>query len=154
MRDRWGAVSSTGERAETEAGSRTGRLARSATAPAAAHPAIYASGAHHITQNTLEVARIAPGHLVDGLARMLKRAGIGGREVAPFLLGILGMHFINEMMIEKFKDLWDTDPLERGRWSLIDDFGYCGGATMLIQYDRLVRNGTLKPGDLVAAYLE
>jgi len=118
------------------------------------HPAVYASGAHHITQNTLEVARIAPGHLVDGLARMLKRAGIGGREVAPFLLGILGMHFINEMMIEKFKDLWDTDPLERGRWSLIDDFGYCGGATMLIQYDRLVRNGTLKPGDLVAAYLE
>jgi 3-oxoacyl-[acyl-carrier-protein] synthase III len=57
-------------------------------------------------------------------------------------------------MIEKFKDLMDADPLERGRWSLIDDFGYCGGATMLIQYDRLVRSGTLKPGDLVAAYLE
>jgi 3-oxoacyl-[acyl-carrier-protein] synthase III len=48
----------------------------------------------------------------------------------------------------------DTDPVERMQWSVIDDFGYCGGATMLIQFDRLIRSGTLKTGDIVAAYLE
>ncbi len=117
-------------------------------------PSIYEKGAHHVTQNTLEVARLAPGHLVDGVARMLKQAGVTGDDVAQFLLGIPGMHFINEAMIEKFRDLMDTDPLERGRWSLIDDFGYCGGATMLVQFDRLMRSGTVKPGDLIAAYLE
>jgi 3-oxoacyl-[acyl-carrier-protein] synthase-3 len=117
-------------------------------------PTMYESGAHHVVQNTLEVARLAPGHLVEGVARMLKRAGIAGDEVAQYLLGIPGMHFINEVMIDKFKELMATDPVDRGRWSLIDDFGYCGGATMLVQFDRLMRSGTLQTGDIVAAYLE
>jgi len=36
----------------------------------------------------------------------------------------------------------------------IEEFGYCGGATMFIQLDRLVRSERLRPGDLIAAYLE
>ena len=39
-------------------------------------------------------------------------------------------------------------------YSSVEDFGYCGGATMLVQFDRLVRSGRLSPGTLVAAYLE
>jgi 3-oxoacyl-[acyl-carrier-protein] synthase III len=36
----------------------------------------------------------------------------------------------------------------------MENFGYCGGATMFIQFDRLARSGRLRKGDLVAAYLE
>ena len=63
-------------------------------------------------------------------------------------------YLLGEGYVRSFKELMETDPIERGRWSLIDDFGYCGGATMLVQFDRLLRSGTLKTGDIVAAYLE
>ena len=116
--------------------------------------AIHESGAHHLFQDIREVSRLAPGHLVDGVANMLKRAGIAGADVAEFVLGIPGKHFISDALIEYFKDVVGIDPTGRYSHSAVDDFGYCGGATMLVQMDRLVRGGSLKPGDIVAAYLE
>jgi 3-oxoacyl-[acyl-carrier-protein] synthase III len=112
--------------------------------------AMQESGEHHLMQDIGEVWRTAPGHLVDGIARMLKRANIAGDDVAEFVLGIPGKHFVNEAILNYFRHVVGTEPANRYSWSAVDDFGYCGGATVLVQIDRLVRSGSLKPGDLVA----
>lgn len=116
--------------------------------------AMHESGEHHLMQDIGEVSRIAPGHLVEGIARMLRQANIAGDDVAEFVLGIPGRHFVNDAIIDYFRELVGTEPTGRYAWSAVDDFGYCGGATMLVQFDRLMRSGALKPGDIVAAYLE
>jgi len=57
-------------------------------------PTLHKSGDHHIMQDIARVSKIAPVHLIDGLARMLARAGIEGEAVAHFALGIPGRHFV------------------------------------------------------------
>jgi 3-oxoacyl-[acyl-carrier-protein] synthase III len=37
---------------------------------------------------------------------------------------------------------------------LVSQFGYCGGAASLVQFDRMAREGLLAPGSLIAAYVE
>ncbi len=117
-----------------------------------AHIALHASGRHHVWQDIAEVNRHAPRQLIEGLGEMLDAAGLSGADVKHFLLGIPGRHFMTEAIGAFFVERLGTDPTE----VLFDvaDFGYCGGATIFIQFDRLVRSGRLRPGDLVAAYLE
>jgi 3-oxoacyl-[acyl-carrier-protein] synthase III len=69
-------------------------------------------------------------------------------------LGIPGKHFITKDMKEYFHEVIGVDPMKYLTYSSIEDFGYCGGATMLIQLDRLARASVLGKGDIVAAYLE
>lgn len=116
--------------------------------------AIADSGAQHVAQDIARVSRLAPFHLVDGLAAMLANADIAGDAVGHYLLGIPGRHFISEAITEHFLETLSTDPRDRMDFTWVDDFGYCGGATMLVQFDRLMRSGRLKRGELVAAYLE
>jgi 3-oxoacyl-[acyl-carrier-protein] synthase-3 len=115
-------------------------------------PTLHASGRHHIAQDIGAVARLAPRHLVDGLASMLRASGVPPPSVAHFLLGIPGRHFMTAEMGAYFREAVGVD-LHPGLFT-IEDFGYCGGATMLVQLDRLVRSGRLRPGETVAAYLE
>ncbi len=116
------------------------------------YPALHESGRHHVWQDIAEVSREAPRQLIDGLREMLDAAGISGGEVARFLLGIPGRHFMTEEMVAYFTASVGADPA-RAPFDLTD-VGYCGGATMFIQFDRLVRGAELRRGDLVAAYLE
>lgn len=115
--------------------------------------ALYDSGRHHLEQDTRRVARYAPIQLIQGLARMLAFTGISGAVVTHFLLGIPSKHLITEKMRDFFRETIEVDPDGRASF-LIEDIGYCGGATILIQFDRLLRSGKMRPGDIVAAYLE
>lgn len=114
--------------------------------------AMHRSGRHHVAQDLVAVARDAPRQLVRGLARMLSLSGLRGEDVAHFLLGIPGRHFMTEDMRRLFNDLVGTDsarvPLD------VADFGYCGGATTFVQLDRLARGGCWERGQIAAAYLE
>lgn len=114
--------------------------------------ALYASGQHHVWQDVAEVNREAPRELIEGLARMLKTLGVAGTDVAHFLLGIPGRHFMTAEMKALFAERVGADP-EQVPFGL-EDYGYCGGATMFIQFDRLARSGRLRPDDTVVAYLE
>ncbi len=116
------------------------------------YPALFESGQHHVWQDIGEVNRRAPRHLLDGLKAMLDASGIAGAEVDHFLLGIPGRHFMTEALRDYFINDVGGDPAKVPYD--IEDFGYCGGATIFIQFDRLVRSGRLQPGDLIAAYLE
>jgi len=116
------------------------------------YPALHASGAHHVWQDIGEVNRQAPRHLLEGLKDMLDAMEIKGGEVTHFLLGIPGRHFMTGEMAELFKTLIGADPAKVP--FAMEDFGYCGGATTFIQFDRLTRSGRLRSGEIVAAYLE
>lgn len=118
----------------------------------AIYPALHASGAHHVWQDIGEVSRVAPRQIMEGLKEMLDTAGISGAEVAHFLIGIPGRHFMTDATNALFVELVGADPAKVP--FDIAEFGYCGGATMFIQFDRLVRSGRLRPGEIVAAYLE
>ena len=115
-------------------------------------PTLFETGRHHIAQDISAVARHAPKQLVDGLAHMLQAAEVPGNSVAHFLLGIPGRHFMTPEMYAYFHEAVGIEG--RDDAFSIADFGYCGGATMLVQFDQLVRSGRLEPGETVAAYLE
>jgi 3-oxoacyl-[acyl-carrier-protein] synthase-3 len=115
-------------------------------------PSLHASGRHHVGQDIAAVGRHAGAQLVLGLARMLEEAGLSGSDVDHFLLGIPGRHFITEASGSLLRERVGLDPSELVLD--VEDFGYCGGATMFVQLDRLVRSGRLLPGELAAAYLE
>jgi 3-oxoacyl-[acyl-carrier-protein] synthase III len=118
----------------------------------AAFLALHASGAHHVWQDIGTVNREAPRHLLEGLKEMLEAAGIAGTQISHFLLGIPGRHFMTEAMTALFVELVGSDP---GKVPFeTAEFGYCGGATTFIQFDRLVRSQRLQRGELAAAYLE
>lgn len=118
----------------------------------ACYPTLHESGGHHVWQDIAEVSREAPRQLIEGLGRMLTALGIPGSDVAHYLLGVPGRHFITDETRRLFAAVVGTDP---GRVPFdVEEFGYCGGATMFIQFDRLVRSGRLRSGELVAAYLE
>jgi 3-oxoacyl-[acyl-carrier-protein] synthase-3 len=116
------------------------------------YPALFNSGRHHVWQDIGEVNRQAPRHLLDGLKEMLALAAIPGADVDHFLLGIPGRHFMTDALRDYFVSEVGGDPAKVPYD--IEDFGYCGGATMFIQFDRLVRSGRVQPGDIIAAYLE
>jgi 3-oxoacyl-[acyl-carrier-protein] synthase-3 len=115
-------------------------------------PALHASGLHHVGQDIGAVRRHAPAQLVEGLGRMLDGLGLSGSNIHHFLLGIPGRHFMTDEVKAAFRTRIGVDP-DRVPFD-VGEFGYCGGATLFVQLDRLLRSDALRRGDLVAAYLE
>jgi 3-oxoacyl-[acyl-carrier-protein] synthase III len=124
----------------------------SPNALAASLPAIYAAGCHHVRQDAAAVNNRAPKALVEGLGRMLRTASIPAESITYFLLGIPGKHFITSDVRDFFRTTIGVEPVSSIVPS-IEDIGYCGGATVLVQLDRLVRAGSLCEGNVVAAYV-
>ena len=83
---------------------------------------------------------------------MLDACGLPGRQIDHFLLGIPGRHFMTDDVKAAFRARIGVDP-DRVPFD-VGEFGYCGGATLFVQLDRLWRSGGLKPGQLAAAFLE
>jgi 3-oxoacyl-[acyl-carrier-protein] synthase III len=110
------------------------------------------SGRHHVGQDIGEVRRHAPLQLVEGLGRMLAAHGLPGSRIDHFLLGIPGRHFMTDDVKGAFRERIGVDP-DRVPFD-VGEFGYCGGATLFVQLDRLLRSGEVEPGQHVAAYLE
>jgi len=145
--------SSGGERAAGMMGGATGALGAEELLDGRTFcSALHESGRHHVWQDIAEVSREAPRQLVAGLGRMLREMKIPGGDIAHFLLGIPGRHFMTDEMKAFFTEQVGVDP-SRVPFD-IEEFGYCGGATMFVQFDRLMRSGQARPGALVAAYLE
>lgn len=116
--------------------------------------ALEATGEHHVAQDIGRVSRMAPAHLIEGLANMLEKAGVLGTSISEYLLGIPGRHFVSDAMTGYFHEKTGAELGRNFDFTWVDEFGYCGGATMLVQLDRLVRSGRLHAGDMIAAYLE
>ncbi len=110
-------------------------------------------GYHHLWQDVGAVARDAPGMVVEGLGRMLHAIGVSPREISRLLLPIPGRHFMNEKLLDPLTEL--IGPSDERRFPfVVADFGYCGGAASLVQFDRMNRKGQFEPGELIAVYVE
>lgn len=110
---------------------------------------VFAKGAHHLDQDFTAVNRDAGPLLRQGVARMLQSLGLDPKTVAHHVFSIPTMQLYNDN-IEKFvEELQTTRDRIRFR---ARNTGYCGGASVLLHFDEMVRSSEIKPGDLVVLH--
>lgn len=114
---------------------------------------LYESGMHHLWQDVARVATRGAEDALNGLRNMLDACGVSPEDVATFVIPFPGRHFIHD----KHRELFDRvigPPAESRVPFLVSEFGYCGGAASLVQFDYMARNGSFRPDDLIAVYVE
>ena len=115
--------------------------------------AMYETGRHHLWQDVAKVARQGAELALSGLRNMLDACHCNADDIAVFILPFPGQHFISGKHRDIARRILGTD-IEPRMPFLMSEFGYCGGAASLVQFDRMARAGSFKPGDLVVAYVE
>jgi 3-oxoacyl-[acyl-carrier-protein] synthase III len=113
---------------------------------------LYEHGRHHLWQDVARVASLGPEFALQGLRRMLESIPVSPSDVTAFILPFPGRHFAGERHRELFRQIVGENDSRVP--FLVSEFGYCGGAASLVQFDRMARSGQFQPGDLVAAYVE
>ena len=114
---------------------------------------LFEEGRHHLWQDVGKVARFGTEMILTGLRHMLDACRVSAEEVQTFILPFPGQHFITEDHKEMARRILGADCNGRAPF-LVSQFGYCGGAASLVQFDRMAREGLLAPGSLIAAYVE
>jgi len=120
----------------------------------AAHPdflGTYGSGAQHVVQNNRYVLRKALPLAVAELGRMLDAFRTNGPAIDHFIPAVSSMQVVQRLqpLFERRlgirADAWRMNFTRRG---------YLGGVTFLSVLDDMVREGSLRPGDLVCSFAE
>jgi 3-oxoacyl-[acyl-carrier-protein] synthase-3 len=114
---------------------------------------LFEEGRHHLWQDVGKVARFGTEMILTGLRHMLDACRVSAEEVQTFILPFPGQHFITDDHKEMARRILGTDCHGRAPF-LVSQFGYCGGAASLVQFDRMAREGLFAPGSLIAAYVE
>lgn len=114
---------------------------------------MYEEGHHHLWQNVGKIGRDGAELLLAGLQRMLDEFEVPPEKISKFILPLPGEHFITEESKKQFVQQFGDEAMSRTPF-LIADFGYCGGAASLVQFDRMARQEMFEPNDLVAVYVE
>ncbi|MBN2448130.1 MAG: hypothetical protein JXO22_15480 [Phycisphaerae bacterium] len=102
-------------------------------------------GSHHLDQDFSAVNRYAGPRLLDGMRRMLKDVDIDPFKVDHFV-GSIPTRQLYDSNFERFSEFFGGRPdclKFRAR-----NTGYCGGASILLHFDEMVRGGELKPGQI------
>jgi len=110
---------------------------------------IYENGTHHLDQDFSAVNRDAGPFLLNGVVRMLDALDIDSATVDHYIWSIPTMQLYDENR-ERFCSTLhvDTDRMPfRAK-----EVGYCGGASILIHFDEMVRSGEIKPGQKVVLH--
>lgn len=115
--------------------------------------AIYESGMHHLWQDVARVSARGAEYALNGLKNMLDSCGVTSDEVATFVLPFPGRHFLSDKHRELLARVLGPEVESRFPF-LVSQTGYCGGAASLVQFDLMARNGSFRPGDLIAVYVE
>ncbi len=106
----------------------------------------WALGRHHLDQDFAAVNRHAGPFLLEGTLRMLSHLGIDPHAVNHFVFSIPTMQ-LYEGNFPSFVDrLFVTPETMKFR---ARNTGYCGGASVLLHFDEMVRSGEIKTGQLV-----
>jgi len=115
--------------------------------------AVHEKGRHHLWQDVAKVAAMGAEMALNGLRHMLEEYGVAADQVTAFILPFPGRHFISDKHREMFFQI--LGPVAEAKVPfLVSQFGYCGGAASLVQFDWMARNARFQPGDLIAAYVE
>ena len=111
-------------------------------------PHMWDTGSHHLDQDFNAVNHDAVVLLAEGCKRALAQLGLCPGDIDHFVLSIPGRHMYDssmELMAE-----FGTTP-ERARFRG-EKTGYCGGASVLLHFDEMVRCGEIRPGQTAMMY--
>lgn len=111
--------------------------------------AMYGGGRHHLDQDFAAVNRYAGPYLLQGLLRMLATLDLAPERVDHYVWSIPTLQLYNDQ-IARACELLRAGP-ERMKFRATHS-GYCGGASLLIHLDEMVRSGELKRGQIAAVY--
>lgn len=106
----------------------------------------WAQGRHHLDQDFAAVNRYAGPFLLEGTQRMLAALGIDPHKVDHFVFSIPTMQLYEGNFSHFAERLFVTPETMKFR---AKNTGYCGGASILLHFDEMVRAGEIKPGQLV-----
>lgn len=106
-------------------------------------------GSHHLDQDFFAVNRDAGPFLLQGVERLLEESGVNPREVDHFVWSIPTMQ-LYDAQIPFLRDRLQAKP-EQMKFRAAK-CGYCGGASILIHFDEMVRSSELKRGEKAIMY--
>jgi 3-oxoacyl-[acyl-carrier-protein] synthase-3 len=112
-------------------------------------PAMYEAGTHHLDQDFHAVNFEAVDFLVGGALRALKSLDIAPSAVDHYVYSIPGKHMY-ENGLEKVTVPFGVTA-ERVKFRA-ENTGYCGGASVLLHFDEMVRCGELQAGQTALVY--
>lgn len=109
----------------------------------------YERGMHHLNQDFAAVSRYAGPYVLDGILRMLETLDIDSSTVAHYIASIptMQLYRANEEQIQTRLRI----PLERMKFRAANT-GYCGGASILLHFDEMVRDGEIGPDQTVVLH--
>lgn len=110
---------------------------------------MYGEGRHHLDQDFAAVARFAGPFLFEGMMRMFGSLGLTPPDVDHYVWSIPTMQLYNEHVPKYIEQLGVRDEQLRFRAA---HCGYCGGASLLIHLDDMIRSGELKRGQSAVVY--
>lgn len=111
--------------------------------------ACYRRGLHHLNQDFVAVNHYAGTYLLDGILRMLEELGIDSAAVAHYVASIPTMQ-LYEANGEQIQNRLRIE-LDRMRFRARET-GYCGGASVLLHFDEMVRSGEIQRDELVVLH--
>jgi 3-oxoacyl-[acyl-carrier-protein] synthase III len=103
-------------------------------------------GSHHLDQDFSAVNRLATTFLVDGASRMIESLGLDPGSIDHYVFSIPSKQ-LYEGNLEKVTAFFGIGP-EKMKFRATNS-GYCGGASILLHFDEMVRSGELQPGQTV-----
>lgn len=109
-------------------------------------PDVYELGTHHLDQDFSAVNRSAGRLLFEGVVRMTNALGIDPHKVDA-LVGSIPTKQLYEDSVDLFTEYFGVTR-EQARFRARNT-GYCGGASILLHFDEMIRSGELKPGQTV-----
>jgi len=111
--------------------------------------AMYGGGLHHLDQDFAAVNRNAAPYLYEGMVRMLAALDIPPQKIDHYIWSIPTLQLYNDN-ITRYLDSLEARP-DQLRFRA-QECGYCGGASLLIHLDEIVRNGELQAGQSAVVY--
>lgn len=112
-------------------------------------PELYNSGNHHLWQDFTAVNANAAPLLLQGLLNFTKRLKIDPGTVDHYVVSIPTTQLYEDHIPAFLDKLGITREKIKFR---SDKIGYCGGSATLLHLDHMVREGEIKPGELVVVH--
>ena len=107
-------------------------------------PQMYDQALHHLWQDFATVNKEAPALLLDGLCKFVKQMQLNTDAIDHYVVSIPTVQFYDGSIANFCQQLGITRDRLKFRG---DRTGYCGGASILLHLDEMVRNGELKSGE-------
>ena len=108
--------------------------------------AVWERGSHHLDQDFAAVNRDAGPFLLNGVVRMVESLDIDPRTIQHYIWSTPTLQLYNDNVDSFCDKLGATREQMKFRAAKT---GYCGGASLLIHFDEMVRGGELRPGQRV-----